>query len=337
MRKWILFLMTGVLLSACTTKEQDEKIKAFWGQQFLQVAMKFAGNMPTGAALPDMDKGRVAPAGSIDQKDMQDFEEMMKQWEQEQANLNTAEAAQPAASKTAPNTVSAENKNTAKARPSGKAAKPIRAYLVTSSSCGGSRQLQKDGWAEQFRDKYAGQIQLITYDVTTPQGQAGYQKLMNRYHRSSVGTPSLFLNGTVIEGYPLEGADRAAKRALAKSGRNISRQNSNQFIEITLEEPSGAVKGKAPLKDRKAMQREIDKVFQDNQNTVQDIGQAFGAGIQAQAFAITTKTEKALRRQASESASLQEYLKAQRQLLRKQEQSLNQLMQNNASMLRNVQ
>lgn len=110
----------------------------------------------------------------------------------------------------------------------------------------------------------------------------------------------------------------------------------SQFMEIVMDEPSGAIKGKAPLKDRKAMQKAIDKVLQDNQDTVEDIGAAFGAEVQAQAFAITTKTEKTLRKQAAASTSLKEYLTVERQLLKKQEQSLNQLMKNSSRRLRSA-
>lgn len=112
------------------------------------------------------------------------------------------------------------------------------------------------------------------------------------------------------------------------------KRQESQFMDITMEDPSGAVEGKAPLKDRQAMQKSLEKVMQDNENMLHDIVQAFGTETQAQAFEITAKTEKALRRQAASSASLQEYLKVERQLLKKQEQSLNQLMQNNARRLR---
>ena len=118
--------------------------------------------------------------------------------------------------------------------------------------------------------------------------------------------------------------------------RNKAHQNSGQFMEIMVEDPSGAIKGKAPLKDRRAMQRAIDQVLQDNQNTLQDIGQVFGAETQAQAFALMTQTEKELRQQAKASPSLQEYLKVQRQLLKKQEQNLNQLMRSSTHALRNI-
>jgi len=111
------------------------------------------------------------------------------------------------------------------------------------------------------------------------------------------------------------------------------KRQDSQFMDITMEDSSDAVSGKAPLKDRRAMQKALNKVMEDNENILHDIVQAFGAETQAQAFAITAKTEKALRQQAAKSASLQEYLKVERQLLKKQEQSLNQLMRNNARKL----
>lgn len=37
---YLFILFTGLILAGCTSKEQDEKIRAFWGQQFLQAAKK---------------------------------------------------------------------------------------------------------------------------------------------------------------------------------------------------------------------------------------------------------------------------------------------------------
>lgn len=43
MKKTYLFILcAGLILAGCTSKEQDEKIKAFWGQQFLGFMMKNA-------------------------------------------------------------------------------------------------------------------------------------------------------------------------------------------------------------------------------------------------------------------------------------------------------
>lgn len=360
MKKFILLLtLTGVLVS-CTSKEQEEQIRSFWAQQ-MQYA--FAKIVP-GQAAP-LAVETPESSSDADVREMQEFEDMMKEWEQTQNDLDPIPAPQTDFQAELSETVSEDPspqpssapaepvKPAAQAAPSApkpaakpktpaNSAKQLNAYLVVSSQCGWCQKLKQEGWVEQFQDKYRGQVRLIEYDVTTPEGQAGYTKLMKRYKMSSVGTPSFFVGDAVVRGYPLSDADAAVQKAIAKYGKNTKHTvssasaSSGQFMEITLEDPSGVIKGKAPLKDRQAMQRAIDKVLQDNQNAVQDIGQMFGASIQAEAFAITTKTEKALRNQAAASASLQEYLQAQRRLLSQQEQSLNQLMQANVQFIRNI-
>ncbi len=354
MKKFTFLLLLASVLSACTNPEQDAKIKAFWGTQFTHLLAAVA----PGAALPAAALQRTQP----NPQEMQEFEEMMKQWEQEQqsqenneqfvlpeeaeewpvtgVSANSAEVpAKPAAStpKTAPKTTAQTAKSAGTKTVAAKAAKPLNAYLVVSAQCGWCKKLKQEGWVEKFKDKYRGQVRLIEYDVTTPDGQAGYTKLMRRYKMSSVGTPALFIGDSVVRGYPLAEADAAVKKAIAKYGKGLPKaQASKQFMEITMENTSGPVKGKAPLKDRQQIQAALDKVLKDNQNALQDIGQMFGANTQAEAFAITAKTEKALRRQATASNSYLEYSKVQKQLLAQQEQSLNKLMKEHAQYIRDI-
>ncbi len=350
MKKLFFLFVIASVLSACTTKEQDEQINSFWGQQFQQLLAKF---MP-GNAMPFMAPQTASTETNV--QDMQEFEEMMKEWEQTQNTLdpaampdaaptdtsatpeNSSQLPAYAPAKTAPQTTAKPPQNApAKKTTSASKPKPINAYLVVSSQCGWCRKLKQEGWVGEFRDKYQGRVRLIEYDITTPEGEAGFTKLMQRYKMTSVGTPSLFVGDSVVQGYPLADADSAVQKALAKYGQNVSRPVSTaQFMEITLEDPSGAIKGKAPLQDRQAMQQALNKVLQENQTAVQDIGHMFGTGTQAEAFAITTKTEKALRQKAAQSASLQEYMQAQKQLLKQQEQSLNKLMQANTQFLRDI-
>lgn len=48
MKKTYFFMLcAGLVLAGCTSKEQDEKIKAFWGQQVVGVMMKTPGSSPT--------------------------------------------------------------------------------------------------------------------------------------------------------------------------------------------------------------------------------------------------------------------------------------------------
>lgn len=113
----------------------------------------------------------------------------------------------------------------------------------------------------------------------------------------------------------------------------------SQFIEITLEDTNRRVnrlKSNAPLKERQAMQRAIERVKQSNQQALHDIGTMFDGDTQAQAFAIVSQSEKILLRAANTSTNYQNYLNAQRKILQEQETQLNQLMRANAYKLRRV-
>lgn len=47
MKKTYLFILcTGLVLAGCTSKEQDEKIKVFWGNQLFDVMMKASAKNP---------------------------------------------------------------------------------------------------------------------------------------------------------------------------------------------------------------------------------------------------------------------------------------------------
>lgn len=112
-----------------------------------------------------------------------------------------------------------------------------------------------------------------------------------------------------------------------------------QFMEITLEDNTrrvNSLKSNAPLKERQAMQRAIERVKQSNQQALQDIGLMFDGDTQAQAFAIVAKSEKILMRTANTSNTYQNYLNAQRKILQEQDAQLNQLMRQNAYKLRRV-
>lgn len=114
-------------------------------------------------------------------------------------------------------------------------------------------------------------------------------------------------------------------------------RSQNQFIEITMEDARvKKTKSSAPLKDRQAMQRAIERVKQSNQQTLTDIGTMFDGDTQAQAFAIVAKSEKILMRVANTSNTYQNYLNAQRKILQEQEAQLNQLMRQNAYKLRRI-
>lgn len=354
MKKYILCFFAAILVAACTSPEDDAKIQAYWATQYMHLMARLAGSPLMNSPLAtqglasftqkdaEQEFASLVPPENATEPDQAELEEMMKQWQesQDQVEEQATVPAEEAPAPTAPVTPKKKTSTSAKTNTSPvntgvtKKNKPIEALLVVSSSCGWCHRLKQDRWAEKFRDKYWGQIKLIEYDVNSSADRTLYNKFLRKHKLTSVGTPTLFIGDAKISGYPLPGADEAAQKAIAKYGTPA--EAAKQYMEITMEEPAGPVRGKAPLKDRQAMQRAIEKVQQDNEKILQDIGQMFGNSTQTKAFAITSNTEKTLRQKASASSSLQSYLTAQKQILAQQERSLNKLMQENAHLLRNI-
>ena len=115
------------------------------------------------------------------------------------------------------------------------------------------------------------------------------------------------------------------------------KRTQTQFLEITMEDSRiNKLKSNAPLKERQAMQRSIERVKQSNQQALHDIGIMFDNDTQVQAFVIISKAEKILLRAANTSSNYQNYLNAQHKILQEQDDKLNQLMRQNAYKLRHI-
>ncbi len=316
MKKYLLLLLSVILVGACSS-ENNEKAHAYWTKQKNAIVQK--------GGLPAPVLQALGAQSSVSEEDVKAFEEMMSEWEKQNPSSLPA-VAQPVEKAPATATVN-------------KAPRQIEAVLIVSSTCGWCQRLKQDRWADKFRQKYKGQIRLTEYDVNEHPDRTLLNKLMRKHKMTSVGTPTLFLGNSVVQGYPLSEADEAAQKEISKLGlNNLPARGSGRgsvtngsFMEITLDDsPITTGKGKASAQDRQAMARALEKIQQDNQKTLQDIGVAFGRETQADAFAIISNSEKAMKRAAGESDSLADYLKAQRDLLKQQERDLNQLMQNNA-------
>lgn len=159
---------------------------------------------------------------------------------------------------------------------------------------------------------------------------------MRKHHLTRVGYPTLFIDGQVVQGYPLN-ADPVVAKVLAKHGWTADASSQKPILEITLEDSHvNKLKSNAPLKDRQAMQRSIERIKQSNQQALQDIGSIFGADTQAQALSIVAKSEKILFRTANVCTDYQSYLSAQQKVLQEQEAQLNQLMRANAYKMRRI-
>ncbi len=112
------------------------------------------------------------------------------------------------------------------------------------------------------------------------------------------------------------------------------RKPAPQIMEVTLD--TDALPGRATQEDRVKMKRALEAVQLSNQSTLNDIAATFGDNVKYQAFLLTADTERKLKKAASSSADFNAYLAAQNKLLQTQNQKLNQLMQQNASSIKNI-
>lgn len=298
---WVLLAVGGI--GACTTPQEDAQIKLFWLEQMMQFLPQKAAPalLPPAAPVSEEEK----PPSSLPEETVPP------------AKLVTPPAA------TTPTVA--------------KTPRPVEAMLFLSPSCPRCQRLKRDRWISKFEDKYAGKVRLTEYDLSVPENEALLQTMMRKYHLSQVNYPTLFIAGNVVQGYPLN-AEPVVNKVLSKYGWDKAGASpQQQFMEITLEDSRiNKLKSNAPLKERQAMQRAIERVKLSNQQTLQDIGLMFDGDTQAQAFAIVSKSEKILLRAANASSDYKNYLNAQQKILQEQEAQLNQLMRQNAYKLRRI-
>ncbi len=333
MKKTFFYILAFTLLMAgCTSKEQDEQIRAFWQNQLAQVM-----GVPT---LP--------PSVPVEENE-EEIEAVQQELPEEVSQEPQAAVQETTAAPTAPVTpVSAAQKEPITPAPAVKPDQRLRVFLFTHTNSPLCQQLKQEHWDTDFQQKYQDHILLVEYDMIDPANRNPLRNLMHRYQLPSLTVPILFIGDTVLPGYPFTGVEEAVQKALQARARAAARraakakaerarkQNPTQFMEIIMEDERPVKNFKASAKDRQAMQKALTQVEQANQQAVNDIGTMFGSDTQAAAFAITSRTERLLRNQIAFSATYQAYLSTQKKILAVQERNLNDLMRQNAGKLKNI-
>ena len=317
----LLFLLT--LLVGCTSKEQDEKIDAFWAEQVGNLMLRiYSHNMPMHVQNPN----KFAEMN----KDLFDDEipELDPNAEIPFDQLNI-----PAAQETAD---------------------VPQVFLFLNPSCPWCQRLKKEGWIKDFRRKYRGKVELVEYDLSTKRGEEAFIKLLHKHKLTQVGTPVLFVGDRVVQSYPLDHrVDEAVEILLAKQGADAqkpSTQNTGTqrpktqktgsqkpYMQIVMEEPvKNTVNTKASAQDKQSMQNAFAQVQANNKKTLNDIGAMFGSDTQMQALNIISATERSLKKKMGTSSSYKAYQEAQTSLLKEQEKKLNELMRSNSGKIRSL-
>lgn len=315
MKKTILCISAVLLLVAgCTSKEQDEQIKAFWTEHL----------------------GKQLPQTSINTNDIMsalkghnETSELTEEQLQEELN----KLAETSNGENNPQKQPSQTAAPAKTAPV-KRARPVKAMLFVSPSCPRCQRLRRDHWVSAFENKYAGKVNLTEYDLSIPQNHDLLHEMMRKHNLSQVQYPTLFIDGHVVQGYPLN-ADPVVERVLSKYGLN--KTNTKPYIKITMEEPiKNIVNTKASAQDKQAMQTAFAQMQTNNTNTLKDIKRMFGTETEIQASEIIRSTERTLKSKMGTSPTYDAYQKAQTSALKAQEKKLTELMQRNAGSIRSI-
>ncbi len=340
MRKLFFYVLAVLLLGAgCTSKEQDEQIKAFWQEQIIALLPQRAGMRPMDNTKNPFEQQPPAfppeetqpPLLQPEQPALP--EQIPPQTEQNSAISTENPAVHPA---------QAQNPIPPK-QPAATLQKPrLTAILFIHSQSPICQQLKADGWDKQFEQKYQGKVRLVQYDMINPSSKGALQNLMRQHKLQSISVPVLFIGNSVLSGYPFNGVDAAIQKALTqpapRAARKTAAKKPAQFMEIIMEdEPKNQPRNtKASARDSRAMQLALASVERNNQSLLTDVASLFGEDTKAQAFAVVARTERLLRRKAASSPDYKTYLATQKQLLALQEKEINQLMRQNTKNIRTI-
>ena len=104
------------------------------------------------------------------------------------------------------------------------AAAPVKALLFTAPWCPHCQHLKKDGFIEQFNEKYKGKIEIQNYDVTQKANNVLFLAKLREHPEASEGIPALFIGDKLLQGYPTPiatQADQAAQALLAVCAQTV--------------------------------------------------------------------------------------------------------------------
>ena len=106
-----------------------------------------------------------------------------------------------------------------------------------------------------------------------------------------------------------------ARTAQTATPKRAPRQQQQQIMEISIEDDTPKLDGRAPVEDQKAMHRSIDFIKTTNQQAVTDVQRLMGDNARYEVILLNTQTEKKLLNASRKAASLQEFNKTQKEIL----------------------
>lgn len=297
MKKYTFLLLIGLAMVGCTNAEQDEKIRAFWTEQLMQL-------------LPAPPPQRIMAPQSLPEFSSQTTEEPL------------TPPVQPGAVQAAPVNVvlfmHPQAPDYLRLKQERFVEKLQRKYAgkITFNQYDVSTP---NGQTEMRRFIRARKLQQLT----VPALVVGNEILQYPFAGVEVALQKAFAA-------PVQTAQVRRVKRPETSYQFMEITMEDEPAKVA------KINKKVSAKERVYIQRALESARLSNQKTLRDIGQIFGPETQAQAFAIVAKSEKVLQTTALNSESAQKYLDTQTKVLRQQEQMLNKLMQNNARNLRAI-
>jgi len=309
MKKVISTLIGLSLLCACTNKEQMEKINTFWTQQVLELHMSMLQKSLSGDKMPngfDMSKLQQAIA------------------------LQIAATIPPAGNATEP--VAAAAKPTAAKKSS---AEPILVQVFLSNTCPWCKKLKQEKFIENMRKKYGQDVIVEEYEVHAAASQVPFQRAVKKC-KTTGGVPLVVVGNECIRGYIQGGegvfgeAKKIMTRELAK--REEEDTDAPAVFSILMEDED--IQGPASSEDKMKMQAYLDRVHDDNEETLKSLRSMFSKRVVNQGMAMIADMETSLKNTANKSATYQAFAKDANSVKQAHQQKIDKLVAQNAKNIR---
>jgi len=341
MKKIFLLIMSVAFMAAgCTSKEQDEKIKAYWAEQQMKIAMKGSETSMKALSNPAAANivGKISSFGGaiggsgFAKKDMTpeekaEYEKLLKEM-QEDTDFQVPQAAAAAAE-----TALAKPKKAVVA-----ASKPIEASLFLSPTCPWCKKLKSEGFTQKFQRKYAGRVNLTEYMLNTSENNNRYNRALKK-HRLQGGVPLLIIGNTPIRGYSEEMmkiASEAAEKELKKhpviTAESIEENKGPAILEVFMEDEN--LPGPASDEDKEQMKKLILSLQEFNGEMIQSMEITFGSSVKKQAMTIAANTEKKLKAAAGKSKDFSSFYTQYEKISKQNQDEMNKLMRQNTDKIR---
>lgn len=215
----------------------------------------------------------------------------------------------------------------------------VVAYLFLSDTCPWCRKLKQEGFAAKFRQQYAGSAVLKEYEIHSQDGRQQFSR-MTKKHNLSGGVPVLIVGDTVLPGYSENMLARAGeavrkerqKQPAVKKTAKKKENNLPAVIGIVMEDDD--LQGVAPAKDMEQIKRYVERVQDENGETLGSMNAIFNHAVCNKAMAIVNVHEQKLKTLAAKSPSFAAFKKSAAAIEAQQQKQLNELMRNNTKSLR---